>query len=410
MEAKHPEQTPLAKTTGLKPSPLIDLVEKEGRLYVNVELAGVSAVEIDVRISEGLLNLCTDREALAAVCHNTDQRFGEIVASSQQLSACLKSLQEAASTDASVLLCGETGTGKELFARAVHRYSARAKGNFVAIDCTVLPESIVSSLLFGHEKGSFSGADKTCEGLIRQAHHGTLFLDEVGELSPTLQKAFLRVLQEHRFRPIGNHAEVESDFRLVAATNRDLLQSVEHGQFRRDLFYRLHSCLIELPPLRSRTDDIQSLALYYVDRLCQRHGFCAKQLTPDFIMSLCAYPWPGNVRELINTLEQTLFMAKQETILFARHLPQHIRVQVARSVFTSRHLIDSRESSRPADEQRSLPPLQDFRSGVFSMAEKHYLASLVQHAGQNVSQACQLSGLSRSRLYSLLKKHQISLH
>ncbi len=411
MEAKHPEQTPLAKATGLKPSPMIDVIEKEGRLYVNVELPGVSAAEIDVRISEGLLNLCTDREAIAAVvCHNTDQRFGEIVGSSPQLSACLKSLQEAASTDASVLLCGETGTGKELFARAVHRYSARAQGNFVALDCTVLPESIVGSLLFGHEKGSFSGADKTCEGLIRQAHRGTLFLDEVGELSPTLQKAFLRVLQEHRFRPIGNHTEVESDFRLVAATNRDLLQSLAHGQFRRDLLYRLHSCLIELPPLRSRTDDIQPLAIYHVDRLCQSHGFCAKQLTPDFIRSLCVYPWPGNVRELINTLEQTLFMAKQETILFARHLPQHIRIQVARSVLKSRHVIDSSDSSRPAGAQRSLPPLQDFRSGVFSMAEKHYLASLVQHAGQNVSQACQLSGLSRSRLYSLLKKHRISLH
>lgn len=412
MEGKHPEQTQLAKTAGLKPSPQIEIVEKEGRIYyVNVELPGVSVAEIDVRISEGLLNLCTDREAFTAgVCHKTDQLFGEIVGTSQQLSACLKSLEEASSTDASVLLCGETGTGKELFARAVHRYSARAQGNFVAVDCTVLPESIVSSLLFGHEKGSFSGADKTFEGLIRQAHRGTLFLDEVGDLSPTLQKAFLRVLQEHQFRPIGNHFEVESDFRLVAATNRDLLQSVAHGQFRRDLFYRLHCSLIELPPLRSRTDDIQPLAVYYVDRLCQSHGFCAKQLTPDFIMSLCAYPWPGNVRELINTLEQTLFMAKQERTLFARHLPQHIRVQVARSVFTSRHLIDSSKSSRPVDEQRSLPPLQDFRSGVFSMAEKYYLASLVQHAGQNVSQACQLSGLSRSRLYSLLKKHRISLH
>ncbi|MGK2944142.1 MAG: sigma 54-interacting transcriptional regulator [Desulfuromonadales bacterium] len=400
---------PVPDASGLKHDSMVDVVEKGGRLYINVELPGVSAGEIDVRISEGLLYLCTERESIdAVISHNAaDPRFGDIIGGSKKLSDCLRSMLEAATTDANVLLCGETGTGKELFARAVHKNSCRSQGNFVAVDCTVLPESIVGSLLFGHEKGSFTGADKTCEGLIRQAHRGTLFLDEVGELSPTLQKAFLRVLQEHRFRPIGNHAEVESDFRLVAATNRDLLQSAAHGQFRRDLLYRLQACLIELPPLRSRTDDIKPLAIYHLDRLCQSHGFCSKQLTPEFIQTLVLYPWPGNVRELINSLEQALFMAQQETTLFPKHLPQHIRIQVAKSALKS-HQTSNR--SRPAPAERGLPCLQDFRSGVFCLAEKQYLASLVHHTGQNVNQACQLSGLSRSRLYSLLKKHRISLH
>jgi two-component system NtrC family response regulator len=386
----------------------VDVVEKGGRLYVKVELPGVRAGEIDVRISDGLLNLCTEREAIDSVLsHNPDHLFGDIIGSSKEFSDCLQSMLQAAASDASVLLCGETGTGKELFARAVHKNSSRAHGNFVAVDCTVLPESIVGSLLFGHEKGAFTGADKACEGLIREAHHGTLFLDEVGELSPTLQKAFLRVLQEHRFRPVGNAAEVDSNFRLVAATNRDLRQSVARGQFRQDLLYRLQSFHIVLPPLRSRIDDIQPLAHYHLEHLCQRHGFCVKQLTPEFIQTLCLYSWPGNIRELINTLEQALFMAQHETILFAKHLPQHIRIQVARSALKPHH---TGNDSQPAGAKNRLPCLQDFRSGIFSLAEKKYLANLVQRAGQDVSQACQLSGLSRSRLYTLLKKHHVSLH
>lgn len=408
MEPRYPESASVSEASGLDPASRIDVVEKNGRLYVNVELPGVSAGEIDVKISDGLLNICAEREtAGSAVSYNTDDRFGDIVGNSEKHSACLRSLLEAATSDASVLLCGETGTGKELFARAVHQNSSRAHGNFVAVDCTVLPETIVSSLLFGHKKGSFTGADKTSEGLIRQAHGGTLFLDEVGELSPPQQKAFLRVLQEHRFRPIGSSVEVNSDFRLVAATNRDLPQCVARGQFRQDLLYRLQSYHIMLPPLRDRSDDIKVLAGYHVDRLCNKYGFRTKQLTTEFIRTLTLYPWPGNVRELINSLEQALFMAQQEAILFPKHLPQHIRIQVAKATLPSHRISDSRPSAYTVN---NLPCLQDFRIGVFGLAEKQYLESLVQHTGQDVSQACQLSGLSRSRLYSLLKKHQIALH
>ena len=403
MHSKPPERPSLAGAAGQKQPSRVDVVEQGGRLYVNVELPGVSAGEVDVRISQGVLTLCTEREALAAAVSRQAATSDAIVGCSKQLTDCLGLLLQAAATDASVLLCGETGTGKELFARAVHDNSAWAPGDFVAVDCTALPESIVGSFLFGHEKGAFTGADKTCEGLIRQAHRGTLFLDEVGELSPLLQKAFLRVLQEHRFRPVGNQVEVDSDFRLVAATNRDLQLKVERGQFREDLLHRLQSCLIELPPLRSRSEDIQPLALYHVERLCQRHGLGSKQLSPEFLQTLVLYPWPGNIRELISALEQALFMARREPTLFAKHLPQHIRIQVAKSAFQS-------QRTGPPEPSCRLPRLQEFRSGVFSQAEKRYLASLLRHAGQDVSQACQLSGLSRSRLYSLLKKHHLSLH
>jgi two-component system NtrC family response regulator len=244
-------------------------------------------------------------------------------------------------------------------------------------------------------------------GLIRQAHCGTLFLDEVGELSMPLQKAFLRVLHEQRFRPIGHDKGVESDFRLVAATNRDLRQSVAKGQFRQDLLYRLQSYLITLPSLRHRSEDIHSLSCYHLDRLCLRHGFCPKQLSPEFTRTLSLYPWPGNVRELINVLEQTLFTAQHETTLFAKHLPQHIRIEVAKASLTTSH---SDHSSRSSGSTKPLPCLQDFRSGVYHKVEQQYLSSLVQQSGHNVLHACTLSGLSRSRLYSLLKKHQIVFH
>lgn len=408
MEPKRSERRPVSDSSGAKLSPRVDVVESRGRLYVNVELPGVSANEIDIRISDDLLNICAERELHdSVVSRHLGNRFGDVVGASKALSECLKLLQEAAVTDASVLLCGETGTGKELFAREIHKNSSRAGGNFVVVDCTVLPESIVGSLLFGHEKGSFTGADKTTDGLIRQAHRGTLFLDEVGELSPIQQKAFLRVLQEHRFRPIGSSTEVHSDFRLLAATNRNLPQSMARGHFRQDLLYRLQSYNIQLPPLRRRPEDIKPLAHYYVACLCKKHRFGLKQLTPEFLRTLALYPWPGNVRELINSLEQALFMAKQETTLFPKHLPQHIRIQVAKSAFKSRRLSDSESLTYTSE---NLPCLQDFRSGIFNLAEKQYLASLVQQAGQDVKYACQLSGLSRSRLYSLLNKHQIALH
>ncbi|MBW6512237.1 MAG: sigma 54-interacting transcriptional regulator [Desulfuromonadaceae bacterium] len=415
MELKHPGRTPVSNISGVKLSSSANIVEKGNRTCAKGAFvdANANGGEIDTGMSDGLFNPSIERANIdpggvdSDESDNAAQRFAGIVGGSKQLATCLKSLAEVAATDTSVLLYGETGTGKELFAQAIHKNSSRAQGCFVAVDCTVLPETIVSSLLFGYEKGSFTGADKTCEGLIRQAHRGTLFLDEVGELSPTLQKPFLRVLEERRFRPIGNSFEVDSDFRLVAATNRDLQQNVARGQFRQDLLYRLQSCLIELPPLRCRIDDIQPLANYHVERLCQKYGFCSKQLTPEFIKTLTLYAWPGNVRELINSLEQALIMAQQETTLFPKHLPQYIRIQVAKSIIRS-NLPD--KDSRPASASRILPCLQDFRSGIFSLAEKRYLASLVRYAGQNVSQACRLAGLSRSRLYSLLKKHQISLH
>ncbi len=328
-----------------------------------------------------------------------------IIGSSPRMQACFDILAQAANSDASVLITGETGTGKELFARAIHENSPRAARNFVVVDCTALPKTLVESTLFGYEKGAFTGADKDQDGLIRQAHGGTLFLDEVGELPLVMQKAFLRVLQEHRFRPVGSKRETESDFRLVAATNRNLDETVELHHFRQDLLFRLQTLTIDLPPLRKRKEDIRELVMYHMAKLSERYGVGTKGFAPEFLDSLAAYDWPGNVRELVNALERALTVARREPTLFAKHLPTHIRVSLARAAVTK----EAREPLKEAGNASSpFPPLKAFRESTLQEAERQYLEDLMSIAGSSIKEACRVSGLSRPRLYALLKKYRVS--
>lgn len=327
-----------------------------------------------------------------------------IVGGSPQMTRCLELLGQVANSQATVLITGETGTGKELFALAIHRNSQRASKNFVVVDCAALPETLVESILFGHEKGAYTGADRPRDGLILQADGGTLFLDEVGELPLSVQKSFLRVLQEKKFRPVGGKNEVQSDFRLIAASNRDLDEMVKQNRFREDLLFRLRSFLIEIPPLRERKEDIRDLVSYYTAGLCERYGMEPKDFSPEFMDLLLSYPWPGNVRELIHALERTLISAKYESVLFPKHLPTHIRVQVARSSVGEKEL----EDSSPVPSPRTFPTIQEMRERVIDEAEAKYLRDLISFTRGNIPEACRISGLSRSRFYLLLKKHNIS--
>ena len=254
-----------------------------------------------------------------------------IIGDSAGIKKCLSLVAEAASSDASALLLGETGVGKEVFARAIHDNSLRATGPFVAVDCASMSRTLASSILFGHRKGAFTGADKDREGLVAQAHNGTLFLDEVGELPLTMQKIFLRVLQEHRFRPVGARTEKTSDFRLICATNRNLDEMVARGTFRSDLLFRIRTVVMALPPLRDRSDDLPRLIEHYVKQLCGKYGMPAKGLSPDLLDVAQKYAWPGNVRELIHTLERAVLAAKDTSKIFSRHLPDHIRINIARA-------------------------------------------------------------------------------
>jgi len=326
-----------------------------------------------------------------------------IIGNSPKIASCLELLAQAAGSDANVLITGETGTGKELFAKAIHFNSSRAKRNFVVVDCTSLPETLVESVLFGHARGAFTGADRSEEGLIKQADGGTLFLDEIGELPFLIQKRFLRVIQEHRFRPVGGRQEIGSDFRLVAATNRNLESMVRQGRFREDLFFRLRTLAIDLPPLRELLEDIKELTVFYMNDLCKRFGIVHKQASPEFWDVVAGYQWPGNVRELIQALEKALLSAKDEPMLFPKHLPTHIRIQLARDSFLGKPAgqgLPEKSSSVPS----ARPSLKEIRKRAVSQAEQQYLKDLISFTGGDNNKACRISGLSRSRFYTLLRK------
>ncbi len=324
----------------------------------------------------------------------------QIIGKSPQLNKSLKLLASATSSDVNVLITGETGTGKEIFASTIHLNSPRAEhGQFIVVDCAALTESLVESILFGHAKGAFTGADKQSRGLVQQADGGTLFLDEIGELPLTVQKSFLRVLQERSFRPVGAAAEEHSDFRLIAATNRDLDALVEKGKFRRDLLFRLRSLVIELPPLRERGEDILELADYFVNMLCLKYGRKRKTFSPEFAEALNKHTWPGNVRELFQALDRVFAAAIESPTFHTQHLPEEIRIDLARSSVTGRKA--EHIKGKASIENMHLPSWKKYKVET----ERDYLQRLLRVTGHDIAGACQVSGISRARLYQLINKH-----
>ena len=324
-----------------------------------------------------------------------------ILGESLQIRECLEELGKAAATDANVLLTGETGTGKEIFAKAIHENSKRASKPFIVVDCGALPEQLLESILFGHEKGAFTGADEKQTGLLVQADGGTLMLDEVGELPLSAQKAFLRTLQERIVRPIGGKREIPVNFRLVAATHQDLPAMVEKNLFREDLLYRIRTFEIPLPPLRERKEDIEEIAIKKLYELAKRYNLEVKAISPEFIKILHSYNWPGNVRELINVLEYVLAHAGNDPTLYPMHLPPEYRVSdltfgVEQGASALMNMTDSEFGD-------ALPALSTYRNTL----EKNYLKQLIQQSYGDHKAACKISGISRSRLYGLLKKHDL---
>ncbi len=329
----------------------------------------------------------------------------DIVGNSPQMKQSMEHLTLAAHSDANVLISGETGTGKELFAWAIHSNSKRANRRFVVVDCASLPDNLVESTLFGYEKGAFTGADKAQSGLIKLADGGTLFLDEVGELPISIQKSFLRVLQERRFRPVGGTEEIHSDFRLIAATNRNLDIMAHRRQFRKDLVFRLRAFTMDLPPLRERKEDIREIAAHYMGKFCECYGFDRKKFSTDFFDVLNRYDWPGNVRELVNALERAISAASHEPVIFPKHLPIYIRVSLARASVDPEASL-TKEPQLEFEAYEALPSLISVRDEAIAEAEQRYLKELMKLT-KDMNEACRISGLSRSRLYALLKKYGI---
>jgi two-component system, NtrC family, response regulator len=323
-----------------------------------------------------------------------------IVVNCREMEKCISAAAEAATSDINVLITGETGTGKELLAHAIHRNSPRVDKNFVVVDCAALPETIVESVLFGHKKGSFTGADHDQEGLIQQADEGTLFLDELGELPRAIQKSFLRFLQERSFRPVGAKKEITSNFRLIAATNRNMDDLVASGKFRNDLFFRIRSLVIEIPPLRERKEAIKEIVNHHLHKLCEQRKIAMKDISPEFWEALESYSWPGNVRELIHVLESAFIKAQRNPVLLPVHLSKEIRIHHARKSIP-------RSKSLSKNNKKELLSFKASRQISVAGFEEGYLQDLLAATNGNIPDACIVSGLSRARLYALLNKHHI---
>jgi len=331
-------------------------------------------------------------QRLASLRDELGERYGfdRITGRSPALREMLDRATKVAPTEATVLLTGESGTGKELVAHAIHQASLRAEGPFVAINCAALPDTLLESELFGHERGAFTGADRQKPGRFELAAGGSLFLDEVGELSPAVQAKLLRVLQEREFQRVGGTVTLHADVRLIAATNKDLVKEVEAGRFRDDLYYRLNVFAVHLPPLRERGEDVLLLADHFVRTLAARMAKADVGLSRDAREALLGHNWPGNIRELQNAVERALIVS-EGGLLTAIHFgiaPRKERLPRAAELATS--------DSSPLALEGSLP-----------VVEKQMVSETLKKAKGNKSKAAAILGLTRSQLYTRLKRHGI---
>ena len=330
---------------------------------------------------------CLDRNRLSAEVKKLRSiikktyGFENIVGKSEKMKTVLELVAQAAETDSIVYISGESGTGKELIARNLHLASPRRDGPFVPINCAAIPETLLESELFGYEKGAFTGASKDKKGLFAQAHKGTFFLDEISEMSLSMQAKLLRVLEEGEFYPLGGRKPAKADVRVVAASNKNLEEEVEKGFFRRDLFYRINVIRITLPPLRERKEDIPLLANHFLKRISKKMRKEIAGFSPTALRKMIRYHWPGNVRELENTIESAMAMSLQNVI--------------------------SEDLILPTQElEKEEEGLKSFKQAKLDF-EKNYLKQLIELTQGNVTQAARLAGKHRADLYELFRKHNL---
>jgi two-component system, NtrC family, response regulator PilR len=345
--------------------------------------------ELKIIVSHGLEERqIREENILLKKSFQEQSSFENMIGKSKAMREVFSLIEKVASTDSTVLVTGESGTGKEMAARAIHALSRRRERPFVSINCAALPENLLESELFGHTKGSFTGAIADKKGMFETAHAGTIFLDEVGELSPWTQVKLFRVLQERKIRRVGGTDEISVDVRIIAATNQDLKKRIEEGKFREELFYRLNVISFEMPALRRRTEDIPLLVTYFLQKHCEKMGRKTKRLTPEVISFLETYPWPGNVRELENLIERTVAVEERETITVSS-LPRDIM-----------------EAGRGEDTPVALGPGFGLEGHLDEIAKK-YIQEAGSASGGNMKKMASLLGVSYRSLRYLIEKYEL---
>jgi two-component system response regulator PilR (NtrC family) len=364
--------------------------------YVHKSPNAVNDLRLRVRKEVERKQLQQENVLLKRALQSSHQ-FSNIIGSSAAMVALFDLIETIAPTSSTVLISGESGTGKELVARAIHVRSTRSDRPFVALNCGALPETLLDSELFGHMRGAFTGADTNKKGLIEVAEKGTIFLDEIGEMSPMVQVKLLRVLQERKFRRLGGTEEVDADIRIIAATNRDLSKMVAAGDFREDLYYRINVIPVRLPALREREQDIPLLADHFVGKFAEQMKKEITGISGGALACLRSYPWPGNVRELENAIERAVALERTPAIL-PESLPEAVR-----EAGNGAGLSGAAGNGAADDLLEAGFDLEQHVQGI----EKEYIAEALKRAGGVKKNAAELLGLSFRQFRYLLKKYEV---
>jgi two-component system response regulator AtoC len=382
------------------------MVSAQGALDVAIEAMKLGAYEYLVKGQDELVKIeTTIKNAIQTYALQNEvqrlreaipqhYRFEEIVGESEPMQQVFRLIEKAARSDITVLIHGESGTGKELVARAIHYNSARRHEPFVVVNCAAIPRELVESEFFGHEKGAFTGAYTRKIGKFEQAHRGTIFLDEIGEMDPSLQVKLLRVLQNREIQRVGGQETIHVDVRIIAATNRNLREAMQKGEFREDLYYRLFSFPIYLPPLRERGQDVLLLAQHFLKQALRAHPEGPKKFSREALQAIARYPWPGNVRELKNAVERAVLIAEGPEITVEDLLLENPQLTAVSSAAV-------REAVAPASGSvvREIVPLEELKRQAVIQA--------FEACGRNVDRAAVQLGIGRATMYRLLKKYRL---
>ncbi len=392
----------LQKITKTKPDQVVIMMSGHGTIETAVKATKLGAfdfIEKPLSLEKVLLSVNNALKVNQLLIENRAlkaryAREHEMVGDATPIQQLKEQIGRAAPSSAWVLITGENGTGKELVARAIHQQSGRAGKPFVEVNCAAIPEDLIESELFGHEKGAFTGATQARKGKFDQAHEGTLLLDEIGDMSLKTQAKILRILQERKFERVGGHKTIEVDVRVVAATNKDLEEEIKKGHFREDLYFRLNVVPFHVPPLRERTDDIPLLASHFLRHFCLKEGITEKTVTPEAMATLAGYNWPGNIRELKNLMERLVIMTPGETIDLI-NLPPAITCGSDLGPSTTGE----------TSQAFQLNNLKEAREAF----EKEYLERKLKANQWNISRTAEAIGLERSNLHRKIKSYGIEL-